>query len=182
MTFLTVLLIAVALSADIVAVSLASGICLKKPKVNQIFKISFFVGMSHILMLFIGWYGGQNFKGLISSVDHWIAFGLLCFIGLKMLFETLKPEHQKNITDLTNTKMLLLIAFATSIDALAVGISFSILKVSIIMACATVGTTTFVLSFISVLAGRKLGATFGKKAEIIGAIILIAIGIKILFE
>lgn len=180
MQYLTVFFIAVALSADIIAVSVAHGICVKKPKPAELFKISGFFGVFHIIMLSAGWFGGQNLKNIISGADHWIAFGLLSFVGLKMLIEAFKSEHKKTPVNTADTKTLLLTATATSIDALAVGISFSLLDISIISACAIIGGVTFILSFIAALLGCKLSSAFGKKAEILGGAVLIFIGIKIL--
>lgn len=182
MEYLTIFFIAVALSADIMAVSVAYGICVKKPKLPETVRISGFFGVFHIIMLSLGWFGGQNLKSLIAGTDHWLAFVLLLFVGLKMIFEAFKPEHKKTPVNPADTKILLLTSVATSIDALAVGISFSLLDISIITACIIVGGVTFILSFAASVIGCRLSGTFGKKAEIFGGVILIFIGIKILLE
>jgi putative Mn2+ efflux pump MntP len=160
----------------------ANGICLKKPKFTQLLKISGFFGLFHIIMLCGGWFGGQNLKLILKNTDHWLAFGLLAFIGIKMIIQALKPEHKKEPVNLTDTKFLFLTSFATSLDALAVGITLSLVNVSIITAALIVGIITFVLSFIAALAGCRLSTAFGKKAEIFGGLILIFIAVKILVE
>lgn len=133
-------------------------------------------------MILIGWSIGLYMKDFISEIDHWIAFILLCFIGFKMIYESLKIESLEKTTNTLNIYVLLIISIATSIDALVIGISFAFLKISIILPIVIIGIVTFIFSILGINIGSKLGHFFEKKIEIIGGLILISIGIKILFE
>jgi putative Mn2+ efflux pump MntP len=130
----------------------------------------------------IGWAAGLTLRDFISSIDHWIAFGLLGIIGLKMILESKEMETDKKQADPLNIYTLLILSVATSIDALAVGLSLSLLNISIITPSVIIGATTFLISFIGVFIGNRVGHFFEKKIEIAGGIILIAIGVKILIE
>ena len=134
-------------------------------------------------MPLLGWWVGTHFESFITSVDHWIAFALLSIIGINMLRESreAKTECDTAITDIPG-KEIFLLAIATSIDALAVGVSFAFLQVSIIPAVCLIGVTTCILSFIAVFLGNRIGGKLGKYAEIAGGVILILIGTKILIE
>lgn len=136
-------------------------------------------------MPILGWLLGVTFAQYIAEIDHWIAFGLLLFIGGKMLIEAFhkkKNEPAKDEKSILKPANLLLMSVATSIDALAVGVSFAIMTVNVWVAAAIIGAITFVLSAVGVLIGKSLGKLFGKAAEIFGGCVLIAIGIKILLE
>lgn len=170
------------LAADACAVSLSSGMVIKHIKLNKALKISLFFGCFQGLMLLIGWLIGLSFRDLLSRIDHWIAFGLLCFLGGKLIYESLQIENNDKPFNPLDFYTLLGLAIATSIDALAVGISFSVLKISIFSAASLVGMITFGICFVAVYIGHSFGDLFKNKIEIIGGLVLIFMGIKILFE
>jgi len=187
MTLIEILLIAVALSLDAVAVSMANGISMKKFSILNGFLIAFAFGFFQAVMPILGWVGGSAMKQIITSFDHWVAFFLLLIVGGKMIWEAfvkkseldeLEKEASKKIKPLR----LFLLSLATSIDALAVGVSFAFTKINIISASLVIGALTFILSFLGNYLGNKIGEFFGKKIEILGGIILIFIGTKILVE
>lgn len=200
MSFLSIFMTAIGLSMDAFAVALAKGMSLKKNLLKNALKIAVFFGGFQAIMPFIGWFAGRYFRGYIESFDHWIAFILLGAIGGKMIYESFKGEKENcslDEDDIANevsveeelieekglsNKNLTLLAIATSIDALAVGVSFAFLNVSILPAISIIGITTFVLCMIAVLIGRKLGCILQKYAEVAGGIILILMGLKILIE
>lgn len=182
MNYITIIIIAIALAMDAFAVSITSGITINKLKIKNSFKIALFFGTFQALMPVLGWVAGISFRIFISGIDHWIAFGLLTFIGCKMIYESIKIETIGYDKDPLNIKILLLLSIATSIDALIVGTSFAFLKISIIEPIIIIWIITFLLSFFGVYLGNKLGHFFEGKIEIIGGIILICIGLKILLE
>lgn len=183
MSFLSLLLLGIGLSMDAFAVSIAKGMTMKKHELlKYALMLGFFFGFFQALMPLIGWWVGSYFQSLISSIDHWIAFGLLGIIGLHMIRESLHPNEEDDGHSVLTLKMVLILAIATSIDALAVGISFAFLSVDILQAILIIGTTTFVLSFIAVYIGNTLGSLLEKYAGILGGCILIFIGTKILIE
>ena len=190
MGFISIFMTGIGLSMDAFAVSLAKGICLKEDELKYSLRVSLFFGGFQALMPLLGWWVGRYFESYIKSFDHWIAFILLGIIGGKMLIEAIKELNSSKDGDIKaecerdefSYKKLTVLAIATSIDALAVGVSFAFLSVSIIPSITIIGITTFVLSFFAVFLGKKLGEYMQSYAEIIGGIILIAIGIKILFE
>lgn len=167
---------------DAFAVSITSGLTIKHLRIKHAFRIAFFFGLFQAIMPLIGWLSGLTIKDFVMSVDHWIAFFLLSFIGCKMIYESTKIGSEKIKTNPLNIHILLLLSIATSIDALAVGISFAFLQISIVTPVITIGMVTFILSFIGVFIGDFKGHLFEGKIEILGGIILIGIGIKILIE
>ncbi len=173
-------LIAVALSMDAFAVAICEGLSLKKMSYRHAAIIGFFFGGFQALMPLIGYFAGVQFKSQISSIDHWIAFALLAGIGIKMIGESRKSHPVPEST--FNLKGILLLSVATSIDALAVGVSFAFLQVNIVPAIAFIGVITFIFSFIGVRIGNLFGNKFQSKAEMAGGIILIAMGLKILLN
>lgn len=179
--FIEIFLIGVGLSMDAFAVSICKGLSMQKVKKRDVFIIALFFGGFQALMPFIGWFLGRGFESYITSIDHWIAFILLGVIGGKMIFEAFENEEDDSEISY-DLKEVLLLAIATSIDALAVGITFSFLQVNIWIAIAIIGMTTFVCSVIGVFVGNRFGIRYKSKAEIVGGIILIAIGVKILVE
>ncbi len=181
MGFLELFLIGIGLSMDAFAVAICKGLKMPKLNLKQTFVIALFFGGFQALMPFIGFVLGQRFEKYITSFDHWIAFILLAFIGGKMIVESFKSDDG-NVGDKFDIKELLVLAVATSIDALAVGITFAFLKVQIVSAVTIIGVTTFILSSLGVLLGHKFGAVYKSKAELAGGIILVLIGLKILFE
>ncbi len=183
MNLLSVFFIGIGLSMDACAVSFAKGICLKGNMKKHAFQLAFAFGFFQALMPLLGWWVGTQFESLITSVDHWIAFGLLGIIGGNMILESRKEEEDCQVcSDSIPPKELLLLAVATSIDALAVGVSFAFLKVEILPAVCLIGVTTFLISFFAVFLGKRIGGKLGKYAELSGGILLILIGTKILLE
>jgi len=182
MDMFTMLFIAVGLAMDSFAVSITSGITTENLRATGALKIAAFFGLFQAGMPLIGWLAGLSVMEFISSIDHWTAFGLLSLIGCKMIYESVKrqPGEKKIIS--MNASVLLLLSVATSIDALAVGLSFAFLKIYIAAPITVIGTVTFLLSFIGVFAGNKFGHLLEKKIEIAGGLILIGIGTKILLE
>lgn len=167
---------------DAFAVSVSNGIAIQYQRVNHALKIGIFFGSFQALMPLIGWAAGLNLRDLIASVDHWIAFGLLTFIGCKMIYESTRTRRQKKQIYSLSLWMLFMLSVATSMDALAVGVSFALLDISIITPIIVIGMITFVLSFFGVIIGNKVGHFFENKLEVIGGLILIGIGLKILIE
>ncbi|MBN1456751.1 MAG: manganese efflux pump [Sedimentisphaerales bacterium] len=184
MTFtelVTIIVIAVGLAMDALAVSIAAGAASKQLKMHHALRMAFFFGAFQAVMPLIGSFAGLALKETITSIDHWIAFFLLSIIGAKMIYESFKLKD----TDSTNAesmKVLLALSIATSIDALAVGVTLSLITSSIFLAVTIIGITTFILSLSGAQMGRRLGHFFENKIEIFGGLILIAIGAKILIE
>lgn len=183
MDFVTILFIGIGLSMDACAVSLAKGMSLNENKIKKYALIlAFAFGFFQALMPAIGYFAGRHFAEYIQSIDHWIAFILLGFIGINMIREGKEEKQEDTKIHSISVKDIFLLAVATSIDALAIGVSFAFLKVNLLSAIITIGITTFILSFISVLFGKKLGSLFEKYAEYLGGTILILLGFKILIE
>ena len=181
--FIEIFLIGVGLSMDAFAVSICKGLSMQKVKKRDVFIIALFFGGFQALMPFIGWFLGRGFESYIKSIDHWIAFILLSIIGGKMLIDGIKAEDDEDEGEFKlDLKELFLLAIATSIDALAVGITFAFLKVSIIPAVCFIGIVTFIISFAGVKIGNVFGARYKNKAEIVGGVILILLGLKILLD
>ncbi len=182
---ITVFLTGIGLSMDAFAVAICKGLKMQKLNYKQTFLISLFFGGFQALMPFVGWVLGHSFKNYIESFDHWVAFALLLFIGGKMIYEAFKGDEDDD-SDKFDIKELFIMAIATSIDALAVGIAFAIDGIdtagAILLAVLIIGITTFALSAIGVFIGHKFGAVYKSKAELTGGIILILIGVKILLE
>ena len=183
--FIELFLIGVGLSMDAFAVSICKGLAMEKVNKKQAVVIGLYFGGFQALMPLIGWFLGVRFQKYITSIDHWIAFTLLVFIGGKMIWETVRDPDVQEIPEKDpplKHKEMLLLAIATSIDALAVGITFAFLDTPIIEAIAIIGCTTFALSILGVVVGNFFGTRYKKKAEIAGGVILILIGLKILLE
>ena len=177
----TILLIAVSLAMDAFAVSIAHGMTIKNRRVATGLAMAGSFGFFQAFMPVLGWLAGLTFIELIASFDHWVAFGLLAFIGGKMIYSARTIAEEEKEAKLT-VPVLLLLSVATSIDALAVGLSFSLLQVSIIAPVIAIGVVAFLLSFAGFNFGNKLGKFFERKVQVVGGIVLIAIGIKILLE
>ena len=173
------LLIAVGLSMDAFAVSVCKGLSLPRLKPRHAVLVGLYFGGFQALMPVIGWALGYRFERVIESVDHWIAFALLVVIGIGMIREARETEELNG--DL-GFKTMILLAVATSIDALAVGVTFAFLQVRILPAAGLIGVTTFLLSAVGVYIGHFFGLRYKAKAEIAGGVILILIGLKILLE
>ncbi len=186
MSFFEIFMIGVGLSMDAFAVSICKGLNMRKLDKIQTLIIALFFGGFQALMPFIGWLLGKQFESYITSFDHWIAFILLAFIGGKMIWDVLKGGEEETTEGsgeaALDIKELFMLAIATSIDALAVGISFAFLQVNITSAITIIGCTTFVISAAGVFIGHKFGNKYEDKASLAGGIILILIGLKILLE
>ncbi len=183
--FIELFLIGIGLSMDAFAVSICKGLMMERVNKKQAAVIGLYFGGFQALMPLIGWFLGIRFQKYITSVDHWIAFGLLAFLGGKMIFEAVRDKDEVEIgeKDLPlDHKQMLLLAVVTSIDALAVGITFAFLDTPIAAAVAIIGCTTFALSVFGVFVGNFFGTRYRKKAEIAGGTILMLIGLKILLE
>jgi putative Mn2+ efflux pump MntP len=181
--FISILFIAIGLSADCFAVSLSSAISLKSISRLLVLRIAAAFGLFQGLMPVLGWLAGQTIVDLIADFDHWIAFILLAIIGMKMIWESFRSEKERNNkTDITSWFLLLTLSVATSIDALAVGLSFAFMEVNIVTAVITIGVISFIVTIIGLLLSRRVGKLFGKRAETVGGIILIGIGLRILIS
>ena len=185
MGILELFLIGVGLSMDAFAVSICRGLCMPRINWRHAGVIALFFGGFQALMPTVGWLLGSQFAGYIQSFDHWVAFILLALIGFNMAREALSPEDEEEacaVETRLDLKQLLLLAVATSIDALAVGVTFAFLDVKIGPAAAIIGCTTFALSLAGVAVGNFFGARYKKRAELTGGVILILLGLKILLE
>jgi putative Mn2+ efflux pump MntP len=180
--FLSLLLIAIGLSADCFAVALCGSCTLKTLTRVQMLRAALSFGIFQAVMPVLGWLAGRIFVNFISSFDHWLAFGLLGFVGGKMVWESFHPEKEEKTIDITKGWLLLTLSVATSLDALAVGLSFAFLKVNILTASLTIGVTAFIITIAGLLLGKKVGELVGKRAELVGGIILIGIGVRILLS
>jgi putative Mn2+ efflux pump MntP len=178
---LEIFLISFSLAMDAVSVSIAGGMKSQAAKTIHALKVATFFGIFQAVMPIIGWLTGEVAKEFVGDINHWIAFILLGAIGIKMIYEALNSSgaEKRNIFD---TKILLILSVATSIDALVVGITLNVLKTPFFISIATIGIVTFILSFLGFLFGKRLGIIFGKRVEILGGAVLILIGLKILIE
>lgn len=181
MSFVEVLLIGIGLSMDAFSVSVCKGLTTKKFSWKMALTCGLWFGFFQALMPLIGYFLGSQFEQYITAVDHWIAFGLLFLIGANMIREAFSKEEEPSDSSL-DFKTMLLLAIATSIDALAVGVSFACIRVRLWSSVLVIGLTTFAFSVLGVKIGNVFGSKFEKSAEIIGGIILILIGLKILLE
>lgn len=185
MGYLEILLTGIGLAMDAFAVSICKGIKMPKLKKLSIIIIAVFFGGFQMLMPLIGWLLGNQLVNYIATFDHWIAFALLAFIGGKMAIESFKDDDdcKCGAEEKLDIKELFLLAIATSIDALAVGITFSLYPdINIVSSIGIIGAVTFVICAAGVVIGHKFGAKFKSKAELAGGIVLVAIGVKLLIE
>lgn len=181
MGIVELLLIAIGLAMDAFAVSVGKGVTLKRVTMRHALTTGMWFGGFQALMPIVGYIVGVRFSSFVTSIDHWIAFGLLVVIGLNMIREAVWGDEESHTSDF-GLKTMLLMAIATSIDALAVGISLAFLGVNIWVSAAVIGIVTLLLSGVGVYLGSLFGSRLGTKAGIVGGIILIAIGLKILIE
>ena len=182
MDIISLLLLAVGLSMDAFAVSVCKGLALKKVSLRHMCIVGAWFGGFQALMPSLGYLLGSRFEQYITAIDHWIAFVLLVLIGANMIREALSKEEAEEANASLAFKTMLLMAVATSIDALAVGITFAFLSVHIVPAALTIGETTFLLSAAGVKVGSVFGLRYKKRAEIAGGVILCLLGVKILLE
>lgn len=182
MEIVEILLLGISLAMDAFAVSICKGLSMKKINWKKGIIIGLYFGIFQALMPMIGYFCGSAFESFVTSIDHWITFILLLLIGGNMIKESLGKEESENCNDNVNFKTMIVLAIATSIDALAVGITFAFLNVNLLLAVSLIGIITFIISLIGVKLGNKFGSKYEKKAQIAGGVILIIIGLKILLE
>ena len=181
MGLISIIFIALSLSADCFAVALSGSATMGKLSRLQVVRTSLAFGLAQFLMPVLGWLAGRTVVQIISAYDHWVAFALLAFVGGRMIWESLKGEDErKEGTDITRGFLLLTLAVATSIDSLAVGLSFALLEIGIIQAGLIIGVVAFAITAAGFWLGRKAGNLLGNRAKLVGGVILISIGLKIL--
>lgn len=180
------LLLGVGLAMDAFAVSICKGLAMRKVNKKQAVVIALFFGGFQAIMPIVGWFLCKGFQNYIEAFDHWIAFALLAFIGMKMIIETLSEKEEDVVVEKMDPpldmKEMLMLAIATSIDALAVGISLAALDRPIVESATIIGVVTFIISIVGVYIGNFFGNRYKKRAEFAGGIILVLIGVKILCE
>jgi Predicted membrane protein len=186
MTNLENWLIAVGLAMDCLAVSIASGIILKKLNWRTILTMAFFFGFFQALMPFLGWVGASRFSHLIEDFDHWVVFLILCFLGGRMIWESFKDDECKKEFNPASLKVVLTLAIATSLDALAVGVSYAFMGIrtfdGILSPISIIGFVSFIISVFGLLFGIFFGCRHNMRVELWGGLILIGIGTKVLIE
>jgi putative Mn2+ efflux pump MntP len=175
-----IFLIAVALAMDAFAVSLVAGTIPKVRGPRAHFRLAFHFGLFQFLMPIVGWFAGVTIVDLIAAVDHWIAFGLLAFVGCRMIISGFGSRDEAFDGDPSRGYTLIALSVATSIDALAVGLSLGVVRLGIWYPAVVIGLVAAAFSLVGIRLGRRLGAAFGKRMEIAGGIILVAIGLRIL--
>lgn len=179
----SVFLIAIGLSIDCFAVAISASVYLRNPSAIQVFRTSLVFGVFQALMPALGWLVGQTFIDFVEDYDHWLSFSLLAAIGVRMIWNAFHSgEFQNDSLDITRGLALFLLSVATSIDALAVGLSFAFLKINITVASLIIGMVAFVFTIFGFIIGRKVGEIIGKRAEAIGGMVLIVIGLRILIS
>ena len=181
MNLVTIFFLSIGLSFDTFAVSVTCGLAQKNILFWQAVRVAFFLALFLTLMPVAGWFIGSSIKGYILKFDYWIAFILLTFLGIKMIIESFKKEKFKSFNPL-DIKIILGLSLATSIDALIVGFSIGFFTVNILFSLFILGSVTFIVGMLGMLFGKKVGSRFGKKMEIIGGLILLFIGLKILLD
>lgn len=181
MGVIEIVLLGIGLAMDAFAVSICKGLSMKKMEWKKAIIIALYFGVFQALMPVIGYLLGVGFEEKITSIDHWIAFGLLSMIGINMIREAFGDKESEE-NDSVDFKSMIVLAVATSIDALAVGVTFAFLRVNVIFAVAIIGIVTFIISMCGVKIGNVFGDKYESKAEIAGGIILILLGLKILLE
>lgn len=182
MGVLTILGIGVALAMDSFTVAVGGGIRMPNLGIRHALKIALFFGFFQAAMPVLGWFAGLRLHELIADLDHWVAFALLCLVGAGMIRESRRAGRDRGRHNLLDLRILCLLSLATSIDALAVGLSFALLDIPIALPALLIGVITFVLSFLGALIGSRLGQAFERSAELVGGVILIAIGFRILIS
>jgi putative Mn2+ efflux pump MntP len=182
MTFLSILIIAIGLGMDAFSVAIGIGAVYRAVSFGPTFRLSLSFGLFQTLMPLAGWFAGTTVTHIIEGYDHWVAFVLLAYVGGKMIVESFRKEERIHKADPTQGLTLVMLSMATSIDALAVGLSFAFLKIPILYPSIVIGMVAFIMTMIGMVFGEKLGGVMGKKVEGVGGIILIGIGVKILIE
>lgn len=182
MGFITLFIIAIGLSFDSFAVSVSSGVIRNRIIFIDATKIALSLAVFQGSMPLMGWLLGSSINRSIAAFDHWIAFGLLGFLGLRMVITGLRENREDAVMDPLKPMVLLSLSLATSIDAFVVGVSFAFLEVRMVIAGLVIGSVTFIASMVGILFGKKIGSHLSHRMEVVGGIILFAIGIKILIE
>lgn len=181
MGIIPLILLGIGLSFDTFAVSVSCGIIEREIRFWQAARIAIFFAVFQAVMPIIGWLLGYSIRSYIEQFDHWIAFALLLAVGSKMILESFKKDEERCFNP-HKLKVILTLSFATTIDALIVGITFAFLEINLPLAAFIIGSVTFIAAMLGMLFGKKVGSALGKKMEILGGLILIAIGVKILVE
>lgn len=181
MDLYSLMLLSIGLAMDAFSVALVTGFGLGNVKLSQASRISFTFGVAHIIMPTLGWFLGATVVDMVSKFDHWIAFALLLIVGGKMIKAGLGPGQEIDPEEILRTTSLLMFTVAVSIDALAVGLSFSVQGLSIFVPSLFMGVGTLVFTFVGLMIGNRTGRAFGKKAQIFGGLVLILIGARIVF-
>jgi manganese efflux pump family protein len=182
MELLSVITIAVGLAMDTFAVSIVTGAAYKQLHIRHALRMAGFFGGFQAFMPVVGYLAGLTVRQYVSNYDHWIAFGILAAVGFKMIYESFKIQEEKNTPDPSSLMVVLVLAVATSIDALAVGVTISLITNAIALAVIIIGAVTFVMSFAGVYIGKRFGHFFEGGIEIVGGLVLIALGIKIVIQ
>jgi putative Mn2+ efflux pump MntP len=183
MGWFSLLAVALALAMDAFAVAIVTGLSLSPLSKRHVFRLSFHFGLFQALMPLLGWAAGTAVYRYISSLDHWVAFGLLAFVGARMMLASFRGDEEKRATsDPTSGWDLVLLSVATSIDALAVGLSLAMIGSRILVPALVIGVVAAVITALGMVLGRKIGALWGKRVEAAGGIVLIAIGVRILLQ
>lgn len=182
MNLVNLFAIALGLSFDTFAVSLSCGVAQVKIHFRQALRVAFILAVFQGVFPVAGYYLGVSFSALVEPVDHWVSFGLLTILGLRMIYEGSRKEEDKETRDLTRPLMLIVMGIGTSIDAFVVGISLGFLEANIWLSAIIIGIITFLASMIAIRLGKNVGKRLGSNVEIMGGIILILIGLKIVLE
>lgn len=182
MSFPEILLIALGLAMDAFAVCLCAGTTGFIAGSRPVFRLAFHFGLFQALMPTLGWLAGFGVERYIAAFDHWIAFGLLAFVGVRMARSGLAADDDGPCIDPSRGRTLIMLAVATSIDALAVGLSFAVLRISIVWAVIVIGVVAAFMSILGIRLGGRLGQTFGKRMEVVGGLVLVIIGIRVVIS
>jgi len=182
MNILEVIFIAIGLAMDAFAVALGVGATRRIHTPRPVFRLSFHFGLFQFFMPILGWLGGVSVAHLISDVDHWVAFGLLAYVGIRMIQSGLNPESETRLGDPSRGRLLVMLSVATSIDAFAIGLSLAMLRVSIFAPSVVIGLVAAGFTWIGLALGGRLNSRYGKRAEVVGGVLLIAIGLRILLS
>jgi len=182
MEFVTLLIIAIGLSFDTFAVSVTTGLIISHIKFWQAVRVAIILAVFQAIMPVIGWFFGKQIARFIIDYNHWVAFGLLSVLGMKMMYESFKKDKDSQPFNPLKTTVVIGMAIATSIDALVVGVSFAFIEMNIYWSAFVIGFVTFLVAMLGMFFGKKVGGRLGKRMEIVGGVILIAIGVKILLE